>query len=50
MTNRIWLKNYPAGMPAEIDPDRFTSIPDLFDKTVAQVRRPAGFSQPRPHA
>jgi long-chain acyl-CoA synthetase len=33
MTNRIWLKNYPAGMPAEIDPDLFTSIPDLLEKT-----------------
>ena len=33
MTNRFWLKNYPAGMPAEIDPDLFTSIPDLLEKT-----------------
>jgi long-chain acyl-CoA synthetase len=30
--NRIWLKNYPQGMPAEIDPDQFQSIPDLLDK------------------
>ena len=30
--NRIWLKNYPQGMPAEIDPDQFKSIPDLLDK------------------
>ena len=33
MTNRIWLKNYPAGMPAQIDPDLFTPIPDLLEKT-----------------
>jgi len=42
MTNRIWLKNYPLGMPAEIDPDLFASIPDLFEKTVTRfAARPA---------
>ncbi len=42
MTNRIWLKNYPAGMPHEIDPDLFASIPDLFEKTAAKFSdRPA---------
>jgi len=29
-------ENYPAGIPAEIDADRYGSIPDLFDKTVAR--------------
>ena len=32
MTNRIWLKNYPAGMPTEIDPDLYESIPDLLGR------------------
>src|SRR5512139_1147249 len=32
IVNKIWLKNYPAGMPTEIDADLFTSIPNLFDK------------------
>ena len=42
MTNRIWLKNYPSGMPAEINPDLFASIPDLFEKTAARFAdRPA---------
>ncbi len=36
MTNKIWLKNYPAGMPAEIDPDQFASIADMFEKTAAK--------------
>ena len=36
MVDRIWLKNYPAGMPAEIDPDLFASIPDLFEKVAAK--------------
>lgn len=30
--NKIWLKSYPQGMPAEIDADQFRSIPDLLDK------------------
>ncbi len=30
--DKIWLKNYPEGMPAEIDADQFRSIPDLLDK------------------
>jgi long-chain acyl-CoA synthetase len=30
MVDRIWLKSYPAGMPAEIDADRFRSIPDML--------------------
>ena len=40
--DRIWLKHYPPGIPAEIDPDRFGSIPDLFCKTAARFSgRPA---------
>ena len=40
--NKIWLKNYPQGMPAEIDPDQFRSIPDLLDKVFAKFAdRPA---------
>jgi long-chain acyl-CoA synthetase len=31
MTDRIWLKSYPAGVPAEIDADQFDSIADLLD-------------------
>ena len=31
MVDRIWLRSYPAGMPAEIDADRFRSIPDMLD-------------------
>ena len=30
--DRIWLKSYPAGMPAEIDPDQFASVADLLEK------------------
>jgi long-chain acyl-CoA synthetase len=33
MANKVWLKSYPAGMPAEIDADLFKSIPDMLEKT-----------------
>jgi long-chain acyl-CoA synthetase len=42
MSNKLWLRNYPVGMPAEIDADSFKSIPDMFEKTVARFAdRPA---------
>ena len=42
MTQRIWLRNYPSGMPAEIDPDLYASIPDMFAKVCARfAERPA---------
>jgi len=42
MVDRIWLKHYPAGLPAEIDTDRFKSIADLLEQTVARFgARPA---------
>ncbi|MFZ7127161.1 MAG: AMP-binding protein [Desulfobacterales bacterium] len=42
MTKKIWLAHYPAGIPAEIDPDVFTSIPDLVEKLAARYAdRPA---------
>lgn len=31
--SRPWLKHYPEGVPAEINPDTFASIPALFDAT-----------------
>ena len=44
MAEKPWLKNYPAGMPAEIDAYRFRSIPDMFDKTVAKFSDKAAYS------
>lgn len=29
----IWLKSYPAGMPAEIPASPFSTIPDMFEKS-----------------
>jgi long-chain acyl-CoA synthetase len=31
---KIWLKNYPPGVPAEIDADTFNSVGELFDASV----------------
>ena len=35
---RIWLKHYPAGVPADIDPNKYQSIRDLFEESVASFR------------
>lgn len=31
--DKIWLKSYPPGVPAEIDPNEFGSLGDLFEKS-----------------
>ncbi len=33
---KIWLKHYPATVPAEVDLDEFKSIGDLFEKSAKQ--------------
>ena len=39
---KIWLKNYPEGVPAEIDPGKYRSLRDLFEESVATYgERPA---------
>lgn len=32
--NRFWLKNYPEGVPADINPDSYSSVVDLFEQSV----------------
>jgi long-chain acyl-CoA synthetase len=32
MVDKIWLRHYPAGIPAEIDADQFGAIPELLEK------------------
>ncbi|HEX6530615.1 MAG TPA: long-chain-fatty-acid--CoA ligase [Burkholderiales bacterium] len=40
--DRIWLKSYPAGVPADIEPKKFRSLVELFEKSIAKYReRPA---------
>jgi long-chain acyl-CoA synthetase len=35
---RIWLKSYPAGVPADIDPSGYGSLADFFAASVARFR------------
>jgi len=45
---RIWLKSYPPGVPADIDPSEFKSLVDVFDRSVQQFAdRPAFHSMGR---
>ena len=45
---RIWLKHYPAGVPADIDPNKYQSIRDLFEESVANFgERPAYYCMGR---
>ena len=40
--DRPWLKNYPQGVPAEIDPDEYRSISAVFAASVSRYGdRPA---------
>ncbi len=39
---KIWLSRYPADVPAEIDPDRYSSLIDMFENSVRRYAdRPA---------
>ena len=44
MTEKIWLKEYPAGVPAEIDARRYVSIPDLFAHIVRKFADKPAYS------
>ncbi len=34
--DRIWLKHYPPGVPADIDPGRYPSLADLLEESFAK--------------
>jgi long-chain acyl-CoA synthetase len=40
---KIWLKSYPPGVPAEIDFRQFKSIGELFEKSCARFRDRPGY-------
>ncbi|MFL6571979.1 MAG: AMP-binding protein, partial [Burkholderiales bacterium] len=45
---RIWLKSYPPGVPADIDPSEYKSLVEMFDRAVQQFgARPAFHSMGR---
>jgi long-chain acyl-CoA synthetase len=42
LVEKIWLRNYPSGVPAEIDPGRYRSLKQLFEESFEKFRtRPA---------
>jgi long-chain acyl-CoA synthetase len=40
---RIWLKSYPEGVPAEIDPNAFRSLNEVFATSIANFRDRTAF-------
>jgi long-chain acyl-CoA synthetase len=40
----VWLKAYPEGIPATIDPDKYTSIRQLFDEACSKFRDAPAFT------
>ncbi|HET9783338.1 MAG TPA: AMP-binding protein [Terriglobales bacterium] len=43
--NRIWLKSYPPGVPAEIDPARLTSLAELLRQACTAYRERPAYEQ-----
>ena len=41
---RIWLKHYPPGVPADIDPSQYRSIVALMEESFAKFRAAKGYS------
>ena len=41
---KIWLKSYPSGVPAEIDPTQYASIADLFEESFHKYRAKPAFA------
>ncbi|MGD9841371.1 MAG: AMP-binding protein [Steroidobacteraceae bacterium] len=41
---KIWLKNYPAGRPAEINPDEFSSLVELMQSCCSKYGDAAAFT------
>ncbi|HLL28686.1 MAG TPA: long-chain-fatty-acid--CoA ligase [Xanthobacteraceae bacterium] len=42
--DRIWLKHYPPGVPADIDPSQYRSAVALMDESFAKFRAAKGYS------
>src|SRR4051812_43703390 len=42
--DRIWLKHYPPGVPAEIDPSAYPSLVALFEESFAKFSSRDAFS------
>ena len=38
MSDKIWLKSYPQGVPAEIDSSRYSSLKDMIETSMQKFR------------
>jgi long-chain acyl-CoA synthetase len=41
---RPWLKNYPQGVPANINPDKYDSVVSLFEESVKKFKSKVAFT------
>lgn len=41
---KIWLKNYPAGIPAEIDLSQYQSLMDIYDEAIKKFSHRKAFT------
>ncbi|MDX3774431.1 long-chain-fatty-acid--CoA ligase FadD [Chromatiaceae bacterium AAb-1] len=41
--DKVWLKRYPSGVPAEIDADHYHSLLDIFEQTIAEYADKTAF-------
>lgn len=44
MSERIWLKNYPEGVPADIDVNRYASIVDMMEESFKKFASRSAYS------
>ena len=42
--DRIWLKNYPEGVPADIDPDQYRSLVELMEESFTRYADRVAYS------
>lgn len=42
--SRLWLKNYPGGVPANINPDQYESLLDMFEETFKKYKNLPAFT------
>ena len=41
---KVWLKSYPEGIPAEVDVNVYNSIADVFEQSVKKFADKPSFS------
>ena len=43
--DKVWLKSYPPGVPAQIDPSAFGSLTEMIEQSLVQFRERSAFVQ-----